>query len=518
MLIGGSPTTLMRLSDAGVEAIDLARSGAEAAGVEAPTGDGVVRLLARLEQRGMLIASPPPLGPAAVRTLLGDLTVVVPVRDDPDGLARLLQSLAEAARALGVERIPNGGRCLVVDDGSADEARVAGVARRWGADVIRRAHGGGPGAARTTGLQAVTTPLVAFLDADVEVTPGWLAAVGAHFAGPTGALTREGPAVVAPRVVAHDTRADRSPPAVVGDYEQRHSPLDLGVVGGPIAAGTRLAYAPSAAWVARADAIRSVGGFDDELRYGEDVDLIWRLAGAGRTARFEPRSVVFHRVRPTVMAWAEQRFRYGTSAAPLAVRHPGALAPVAVSPWSLAAWAAAALGHPSLGAGLAAGSTAALARRLHVAEPGAEALRLAGRGHALAGPQLARGMIRPWWPVTTALALRSGRARRLAVTGLLACVAHRWSRPNRTGRGIGGERGGRWIAVRAAVAGAGLAVADDVAYSAGVWWGLASEVRRRPATARDAAGSLLPRLGGIGGPGERVAERLRSATKRGERA
>lgn len=232
--------------------------------------------------------------------------------------------------------------------------------------------------------------------------------------------------------------------AKLAAYERAHSPLDLGADGGTITPGTRLSYAPSAAWLVRVDALRLVGGFDAGLRYGEDVDLIWRLVDAGWVARYDPRSRVKHRVRPTLAGWAEQRFRYGTSAAPLAVRHPGALSPVVVSPWSAAAWGLVVVGHPLAGLAVAAGSTGVLARRLDVADPAAEALRLAGRGTLLAGFQLARALIRPWWPVTVVAAWRWRRGRVLAAAALAASAIH--------GRSA-------------------VSIADDVAYSTGVWWG-----------------------------------------------
>ncbi len=557
MLIGGSPTTLTRLSAAGSQVLDDALRDGEVSSAEAPA---TLKLLARLERSGLLIAAPVPLGPDAVRTLLEDLTVVVPVRDDAEGLAALLATLIDAERAIGIDdddlasnRCLAATRCLVVDDGSVGSDVIAGVAQRFGAELIIRSRSGGPGAARMIGLDAVTTSLVAFLDADVRVTPDWLAAISAHFAedaadtnAPNADLALAGPRVAAqpgdpvgsdplraekvPNLGTSHARNAHRPRAggssgslhVIERYERRHSPLDLGPIGGAIAPGARLAYAPSAAWVARVEAVRSVGGFDPDLRYGEDVDLIWRLVEAGWTARYEPRSVVYHRTRPTARAWAEQRVRYGTSAAPLAVRHPGSLAPVAVSAWSLIAWSAVGLGHPGVGVGLGAGSTAVLARRLKVANPGSEALRLAGRGNLLAGPQLARGLIRPWWPITLALAFRSPRWRRLAFGAVAASVGHGLvqgrQRPPvaRDGDVARSDRSQRpqWVR-RARSVGfvAALAVADDVAYSAGVWWGVAMELRHRPRTAYLAVGALLPRVGGTGAG---ALERLRSARKRGE--
>ena len=46
----------------------------------------------------------------------------------------------------------------------------------------------------------------------------------------------------------------------------KHSPLDLGTEPARVASGTRVSYVPSAALVARTDALRSNGGFDDALR------------------------------------------------------------------------------------------------------------------------------------------------------------------------------------------------------------------------------------------------------------
>ena len=108
---------------------------------------------------------------------------------------------------------------------------------------------------------------------------------------------------------------------------------------------------PAAALVVRVDALRSIGGFDADLRVGEDVDLVWRLDEAGWRCRYDPRAEVDHLPRPTLAAWAAQRMSYGRSAAPLALRHPGALAPAAVSGWSAGAWGLTAAGRPVAGPG-----------------------------------------------------------------------------------------------------------------------------------------------------------------------
>ena len=166
---------------------------------------------------------------------------------------------------------------------------------------------------------------MAFVDVDVTPSPGWLDRLLGHFAD-------ERVAAVAPRVMAAPASG------AIARYELDHSPLDLGAQPARVAPGTRVSYVPAAALVARTAIIREVGGFDERLRTGEDVDLVWRLVGAGHRVRYEPAVVVTHDPRATWRAWAAQRIGYGASAAPLARRHPGAVAPVRVSGWTVAVW------------------------------------------------------------------------------------------------------------------------------------------------------------------------------------
>ncbi len=94
-------------------------------------------------------------------------------------------------------------------------------------------------------------------------------------------------------------------------------------------------YVPAAALVARRRAL--IGGFDPDLRVGEDVDLVWRLHDEGWRVRYEPSVTVFHHEPSSWPQLLGRRFRYGTSAGPLAKRHPGRLVPVELRPWPTAA-------------------------------------------------------------------------------------------------------------------------------------------------------------------------------------
>jgi mycofactocin glycosyltransferase len=169
--------------------------------------------------------------------------------------------------------------------------------------------------------------------------------------------------------------------------------------------------------VCRASALRAVGGFDESLRYGEDVDLVWRLTDAGWRCRYEPSTVVLHPTRPSLRAWCAQRFRYGTAAAALDRRHPGSVPATAMSPWSVAVWVLVAARRPWWALALAATTTALYPRKL---QPTSLALRLASRGHLDAGLHLAAAVRGPWIVPALAASIVSGHARSVLAVSMLA--------------------------------------------------------------------------------------------------
>ena len=319
IVIGGSPLRLFRLTPAGVDVFDRITAGADV-----PTdGDGQAAHPSAPRAPRRRRRRPPQPRWRRRRTSSRDVTVVVPA------LVFGHSALAEIVRCCrGVADV------IAVDDGSDPPVVAADGAR-----VLRLRTNAGPAVARNAGLGAVTTPLVAFVDTDVRLEPGWLEPLFGHFADDRVAL-------VAPRVAS----APGAGP--VARYEQGHSPLDLGPEPGRIAPGTRLSYVPAAAIVVRTEALRAIGGFDRSLRFGEDVDAVWRLVEAGWRCRYEPTVTVHHRPRGSWRGLVAQRVAYGSSAAALARKHPGALAPLRVSGWSAGVWALLGTGHPALAAGV----------------------------------------------------------------------------------------------------------------------------------------------------------------------
>ncbi|WP_295693323.1 mycofactocin biosynthesis glycosyltransferase MftF [Lapillicoccus sp.] len=376
---------------------------------------------------------------------VSDVVVVVPVRDRPAQLDRLLGALPPQVRV------------VVVDDGSTDEESTARIACRHGATVVRHEVSRGPAAARNTGFRAADAAYVAFLDSDVVPQHGWLAALRRHFDDPLLGL-------VAPRVLglapdpAGRRAARREARGWLHRYEAARSSLDLGDDPASVRPHGQVAYLPSAALMVRREAWGS--GFDEDLRVGEDVDLVWRTHEAGWRIRYEPAAVVRHEHRTDVSAWLSRKAFYGTSADLLAARHGDAVAPMVLNPWT-AVFAGALLAQRRWSIPVAAAAyavtTLRISRRLQRSDsPVRTAASLTAVGAVASLWQTASALNRHYWPVSVAAAVVSRRARRAL---LVAALAEALLDHHRTRSDLDPLR---YLVARRL---------DDLAYGSGVWLG-----------------------------------------------
>ncbi len=238
---------------------------------------------------------------------------------------------------------------------------------------------------------------------------------------------------------------------MVARYLAVRSPLDLGPDEAGVELGTRIAWVPTAALVARTSALGDA--FDPELRHGEDVDLIWRLRKGGHRIRYDPAVVVEHDEPTSLRGVLGRRFRYGTSAEPLWERHPGCVAPLVVRWW------------PTLTALLLIG------RR-----PGAAAIVGAQQGVLLTSRLTALGLPRSagarWFAEATLDSVLS-LAGYAASTGLpFALAAARWRRRPAALALLALPALRAWRSSRPdldPLRFTALALLDDAAYGAGVW-------------------------------------------------
>ena len=327
----------------------------------------------------------------------------------------------------------------------AEPRHTKEIVDRAGGRFLALATNAGPGGARNAGLGQITTPLVAFVDSDCVPGPNWLEPLLGHFDDPMVAA-------VAPRIVPFPV----VPATALSRYEEARSSLDRGGTGGLVRPLSRIPYVPSATLLVRC-AVAGSHLFDPRLRGGEDVDLVWRLVDAGWDVRYEPASIVQHDGPAQVGPWLGRRAFYGTTAGPLARRHPASLVPLQASAWSAGVWALASARRPILAAGLLAASVGVLARRFEglVEKPIPVAAKIAGAGTLRAALPALHGLTRAWSPVLV-LGLCCPRTRRAAALALVAPALRDW-RTDRTDLDPL-----RYTA---------LHVADDLAYGFGVWRG-----------------------------------------------
>lgn len=199
------------------------------------------------------------------------VTVVVPAYNAAQYLDVTLKSLKD--QTTPPEHI------LVVDDGSTDD--TVAIVERHGVTCLRQPNGG-PGAARNRGLQATQTPFVAFLDADDWYAPDKLERSVGH-------LLNLGASCVA--TDAWCVRGDR----VEGRKNDRRVvpivlTLEMLLRGNPVVCSTV---------VARTDAVRQAGGFDEsaDLVATEDYDL-WLRMSSREPVSYLPEPLTFYRVHP----------------------------------------------------------------------------------------------------------------------------------------------------------------------------------------------------------------------------
>jgi glycosyltransferase involved in cell wall biosynthesis len=197
------------------------------------------------------------------------ISIIIPTHNRPESLAFTLAAI-DAAWVPGAE-------VLVVDDGS--EPPVAPPAD-WSERPLRvlRRGGGERSAARNAGAEAASRDLLVFVDDDVRLQPGALAAHHAAQAEWPGALC-----------VGHLPLAEADTP--FGRFRSRLEAAEVPAERGPVAATNFCAAGNMSIPRAR---FRELGGFDATLSSAEDQDLALRHSAAGGRTVYLPEAVGVH--------------------------------------------------------------------------------------------------------------------------------------------------------------------------------------------------------------------------------
>jgi GT2 family glycosyltransferase len=181
------------------------------------------------------------------------------------------------------EHTPEPYRVIVADSASPDGTGEWLEQNLTGATVLRMPENLGFGAGGNLAVRQAGTELLCFLNADIEVTDGWLAPLLAFLDA------RPEVGAVSPVLLNPDGSVQEAGSVIGGDGWCR------AVDEGPLFV-REVDYASAACLVVRRQAFLQAGGFSPEyeIAYFEDVDLMLSLRAHGWQTWVEPASRVVH--------------------------------------------------------------------------------------------------------------------------------------------------------------------------------------------------------------------------------
>jgi GT2 family glycosyltransferase len=177
---------------------------------------------------------------------------------------------------------------IVVDNGSTDA--TVSLARGFAGVAVDVVPSGFVSLVRNVGARRARHAILAFVDSDCTVSPGWQAAIA-------DVLSREDVGVTGSRHVLPDrpTWCERA-------WAAAHRRDDR--------ASSEVAYIPAGNLAVRASVFASVGGFDETLQTGEDPDLCARIAQRGYRILQDVRIRCVHLGEPKTLAQVFRRERW----------------------------------------------------------------------------------------------------------------------------------------------------------------------------------------------------------------
>lgn len=243
------------------------------------------------------------------------ISVIVPFHNSATTIAGCLMALERQADP--------GFEVVVVDDASTDEGPgiAAAICDRAGFSLIRLHANKGQAVARNVGVRHSTGSLLAFVDADVMVGPGWLAFWREM-------MTADG----APDAVCggYDISTGEPPAALFASHEAFFRRLNL--------RSPRLTSLTTASCVLRRSAFEAAGGFPEyyidprgdtsarkAVASNEDSELGFLMSRMGYEIRWTDLNPVHHFFRDTWKGYMRQQWSFAWSGTVSVFRFPGIL-------------------------------------------------------------------------------------------------------------------------------------------------------------------------------------------------
>jgi cellulose synthase/poly-beta-1,6-N-acetylglucosamine synthase-like glycosyltransferase len=232
--------------------------------------------------------------------------VVIPARNEARFLGQCLTALA--AQDYPLDRVT----VYVVDNGSTDDTASIASGFEHPKLRVRLIHHErrGAGAARNAAIRTGDSALLGLLDAHCLVEPGWLPALVARFREPEigGCQARIVSRATDSRVARYLERSgEQSNERILDDTVRGKRNLYPWMLSGNS--------------MYRRTAVETAGGFDEQLRACEDVDLGWRVVLRGYRLAYEHDAVAVHYDTNSWWRFIRKGLVYGAGAAELTRRY-----------------------------------------------------------------------------------------------------------------------------------------------------------------------------------------------------
>lgn len=233
------------------------------------------------------------------------LSIIIPVYNRPYEVDELLSSLKRQTFT--------DYEVIIIEDGSVFTS--ADIVEKYREDLPLRylvIPNGGPSRARNIGAKEAQGDYLLILDSDVVLPPSYLNAVADGIAQ-TGADAFGGPDAASP---------DFSPMQKAVNFAMTSFLTTGGIRGG--SADSMEQFKPrSFNMGCKRELYLSLGGFSEDMRYGEDIDFSLRLFAHGAKVLLFPLAAVYHKRRVDLSKFFRQVMHSGEARIDLERRHPG---------------------------------------------------------------------------------------------------------------------------------------------------------------------------------------------------
>lgn len=234
------------------------------------------------------------------------ISIIVPVYNAEKTIGKCLDSL------LSLDHPKDKYEIIIVDDGSTDSTpEILKIYQNI--KVLENSKNRGTSYSQNRGVDAASGELIAFLDADDTAPTNWLKAATQYLKDADGVGVYQKP------ILPDNWLGDHL--LYLGKMQFRGDPTKDLIIRTPekpiyVDAITK----PGSLF--RKEEILAVGGFNEGLTSGEDIDLCWRLLKEGKKLLLIPDTYISHSMRENLIDFLKQQYWYGRGVAGLFFKHP----------------------------------------------------------------------------------------------------------------------------------------------------------------------------------------------------